>query len=341
MTDDGVLELFSGAGGASTGLALLGQSVTGVEVDRHACLTHERAGHRTIRADVAEYPVAEVRGRYRGVWASYPCTAFSHAGAKAGTALADQLVRAILDGDWGWRPDGGATLFGTDSDPAVWLVLPTTQLMVESGAEWLCTENVVATRPLADAQAEVLRSAGYSTLVWEWSSEQYGVPQTRRRVSLIASRTHQPVAPTPTHARHQAATPPDTSTGLAPWRSMRDALPGDTDVVGLDRRAVYRDGQPTVRVVPYDEPAPALTSVGVASVMVWAHPDGGHSGMTVAEAARLQAFPDDHPWAGPRRSQLVQVGNAVPPPMAAVVAATAMDVEWEPAVGAYLTTLYR
>jgi DNA (cytosine-5)-methyltransferase 1 len=54
------------------------------------------------------------------------------------------------------------------------------------------------------------------------------------------------------------------------------------------------------------------------------HPED-HRGLSVREAARIQGFPDNFVFSGPRAAQFRMVGNAVPPPLAQQIAIAVRD----------------
>lgn len=368
-----IIDIFAGPGGWDEGLLTLGRSdVIGIEWDKYACATARAAGHRRAQADVSTLdPTRLGVGDVEGVIGSPPCQAWSIAGKREGESdrthcheLADRIAEGDDSTDW--------TLWEDDRSP---LVCQPIRWVRDLQPEWVALEEVPQVASLWEHFTRILDGWGYSTWTGDLCAADYGVPQTRTRRILIASRARKVGPPPPTHSK--VAHGDDLLGGCTlPWVSMAEALgwgfdePSATISGGGSAsggaepfaNANYRRRLTEIVTVQHtngsDEyysrstyrPAPTITTNShqwvferpATTVVSQFRPDiiaapgfrkdvsrqnaAGSVRVTVQDVATLQGFRTDYPWQGPKTKQHEQVGNAVPPPLAAHVLAVAIGM---------------
>lgn len=198
---------YAGCGGWSEALKALGHRDVGIEWMPEACATRAAAGHLTIRADLSTY---ENWTPLQGYIASPPCQTFSNAGNGDGIEVMGDLLDAVTAGEW-----------DAPFDSRTRHVLLTARNCDRLDTEWIALEQVPSVLPVWERIAHRLRARGYSVWTGVLCAADFGVPQTRRRAVLMASRVKSVHPPAPTHAEN----PVDGLFGtLLPWVSMADAL---------------------------------------------------------------------------------------------------------------------
>lgn len=307
--------LFSGGGGLDLGFAAAGFDLafsTDFEPDAIATLQRNEGkrcfpNHPALCADVRELTGAKVEriagGPINCVIGGPPCQSFSVAGKRLGEA-----------------------------DERGLLVWQFARIVGELEPEVFAMENVANLKNygVLDDLERRFAELGYAVALHEYNMANHGIPQFRRRIFLVGSRTAKiPTVPI-THGM------PGFIPGLLkPWVTVIDAIAGIPH--GANGHQARSHSERMTRVygaLGYGERPPKLRTSR-------AHPDrpgyavtgasGGGGGnsqihpseprmMTPREVARLQTFPDWWEFEGSYRSTISQVGNAVPPLFAALLA---------------------
>jgi DNA-methyltransferase (dcm) len=312
-----IVSLFSGAGGLDLGFKSSGFPLTfAVDVSSAAIQTHKRnfAEATSVAADLEKLgPVGVLAhldrllepGEAIGVVGGPPCQGFSR--ANTGSAANDPRNRLPL------------------------LYLQVVEaLQRKYKVEFVLFENVQGIR---DAKHSVtfrgilskFKDIGLTPDVNEYSALDYGVAQTRNRIIISGFRDEE-VARNfkPATADSSDLTVRSVIGNLpAPAFFARDLQKSDIPhhenhwtMRPVSKRFFQPGGADragrSFRRLEWDKPSPTV-AYGHREIHV--HPDGRRR-LSIYEAMLLQGFPHDFVLEGTLSSQVEQVSNAVPPPLA-------------------------
>ncbi|SDW06015.1 DNA (cytosine-5)-methyltransferase 1 [Marinococcus luteus] len=195
-----VVDLFSGCGGLSYGFKEAGcEIVSGIELDTEAAITasynlHWKEGvdREHFCKDIRNVNIKEIKqtidySRPLMVIGGPPCQAYSRAGIAKLRSLGEDRIHT---------KDGRGMLYQDFINFAI-----------ELNADWVVMENVLEAtnyggKNIPEIACEILKSNSYSAGWTILNAADFGVPQTRERVFMVASKNKEVgvnILPAPTH----------------------------------------------------------------------------------------------------------------------------------------------
>lgn len=300
------VDLFCGAGGLSKGLEMSGlEGVCGLDWFKEACMTYNRNfDHSFVNGDIKSPEIKEqfyetvkkqLNGRHLDIVAGgFPCQGFSMAGNR------------IVD------------------DPRNSLYLELIEIVKRLQPDFVICENVKGLRSMLNGLVEKkiiddFHSIGYEMNVMTLCAADYYTPQKRERVIFIGNRKGlKNYHPKPILLPSQYITtgaaiadlmdmPENKAFNHVPTKHRPDMAQRMLELP--EGQSLYKGYSDAWKKCPWNE---ASCTIKENHGGVNIHPKLPRV-LTAREMARLQSFPDDFIFEGPKNKQLVQIGNAVPP----------------------------
>lgn len=306
------VDLFSGAGGISKGLELAGlNGICGMDWFESAAKTYRRNfNHPFVEGDInltekkqEFYNVVkrQLNGRKLNIVAGgFPCQGFSMAGNRIVEDSRNSLYKELLE------------------------------IVKELDPEFIILENVVGLRSMLQGKVEQMiindfEEVGYKLNITVLRAADYGVPQKRDRVIFIGNKINK----TNYHPKPFLNPENYVTTGEAigdlidleenaafnhvPTKHREDMA---QRMLALEEgKSLYKGYSDAWKKCPWNE---ASCTIKENHGGVNIHPKLPRV-LTAREMARIQSFPDNFIFEGPKNKQLVQIGNAVPPLLAKAI----------------------
>ncbi len=306
------VDLFSGAGGITKGFELAGlKGVCGLDWFEEAGQTYRNNfKHHFVNGDIKSPEVKQefyneikrvLKGKSPNIVAGgFPCQGFSMAGNRIVDDPRNSLYKEMLEIVGNLNPD------------------------------YIVAENVVGLRSMLDGKVEEMivndfESLGYTVNVTVLRAADYYVPQKRDRVIFIGNK----LGKKNYHPKPLLTPDNYVTTGEA----IKDLMDVESNVgfnhVPTNHRpdmqkrmleleegkSLYKGYSDSWKKCPWNEPSCTIKeNHGGVNI----HPKLARV-LTSREMARIQSFPDDFIFKGPKNKQLVQLGNAVPPLLAKAI----------------------
>ncbi|MGW1466964.1 DNA cytosine methyltransferase [Streptomyces sp. NPDC002308] len=384
-----IVDLFAGPGGLDIAATIMdGVESIGVEWDDPTRATRLAAGlSTTTEKDVALLGPGDSEVKTANVLTGGPpCQSFSVAGNREGHKALEDVKRLASDlvaeheslesFHKVWQGVKGET--DSMADERTGLVLQPLRWIMEAKLQEnpyqvIVLEQVPTVLPVWDHYAMLLKRIGYAADARLLHSEDFGVPQARRRAVLIAqldsSDTGREVYfPEQTHQRYRKGVErlPETATAESPgqqalllsgtpetkpaiqrWVSMGDALEATRSGEFVMVSNYGSGGDPKKRGRRSSwEPAPTVTGK-VSRNRLFRLKESATGTLEVGEelarltsreAGLLQSFPATYPWRSTNIAQ--QIGNAIPPRLSLHILSAALwnrppKDEWIEALAAW------
>ncbi len=306
------VDLFSGAGGITKGFELAGlKGICGMDWFFEAGKTYRKNFlHPFVEGDIRLPGKKEefyqtvsntLKGRALNIVAGgFPCQGFSLAGNRIVDDPRNSLYKELLE------------------------------IVVALQPEFVVLENVVGLRSMLGGRVEQMiiddfEKAGYKLNAAVLRAADYGVPQKRDRVIFIGNRLNL----TNYHPK-PFITPKDY---LTTGEAISDLMDVEEDhsinhvptnhredikqrIMALpEGKSLYKGYSDAWKKCFWNQPSCTIKeNHGGVNI----HPKLPRV-LTAREMARLQSFPDDFIFEGPKNKQLIQLGNAVPPLLAKAI----------------------